>query len=114
MAHIAEQVEATIRPGDVLVASIHWGGNWGYGIPRQQTRFAHGLIDQAGFDVVHGHSSHHPKGIEVRWLEPGVTNVQIIYICYLVGFVVGVSALIGVVLAYMNRGKATGWRALAG
>ena len=65
VAHIAEQMEATRRPGDVLVASIHWGGNWGYDIPRQQTRFAHGLIDQAGFDVVHGHSSHHPKGIEV-------------------------------------------------
>ena len=27
--------------------------------------FARGLIDEAGFDVVHGHSSHHPKAIEV-------------------------------------------------
>jgi poly-gamma-glutamate synthesis protein (capsule biosynthesis protein) len=27
--------------------------------------FAHRLIDTAGVDVVHGHSSHHVKGIEV-------------------------------------------------
>jgi poly-gamma-glutamate capsule biosynthesis protein CapA/YwtB (metallophosphatase superfamily) len=49
----------------VVVVSIHWGGNWGYEIPRWQTRLAHALVDDAGVDVVHGHSSHHPKGIEV-------------------------------------------------
>jgi poly-gamma-glutamate synthesis protein (capsule biosynthesis protein) len=27
--------------------------------------FAHKLIDEAGVDVIHGHSSHHVKGIEV-------------------------------------------------
>ncbi len=53
------------RPGMVFVASIHWGGNWGYRIPDEHRRFAHGLIDEAGFDVIHGHSSHHAKGIEV-------------------------------------------------
>jgi poly-gamma-glutamate synthesis protein (capsule biosynthesis protein) len=53
------------RPGDNVVASIHWGPNWGYGIPDEQRRFAHDLIDAAGVDVVHGHSSHHPKAIEV-------------------------------------------------
>ena len=47
------------------MASLHWGGNWGYTIPPHQTRFAHHLIDMAGVDVVHGHSSHHAKGIEV-------------------------------------------------
>ncbi len=44
-----------------------------------------------------------------RWLEPGETNVQVIYILYLVGLVIGVSALAGIVIAYMNRGKAGGW-----
>ena len=44
-----------------------------------------------------------------RWLEPGPTNVQVIYATYLLGFVIGVTPLIGVVLAYMNRGKAGGW-----
>ena len=65
VARIADRARAAERPGNLLVASIHWGGNWGYEIPAQQTRFAHALIDRAGFDVVHGHSSHHPKAIEI-------------------------------------------------
>jgi poly-gamma-glutamate synthesis protein (capsule biosynthesis protein) len=62
---IAAAVSAVKRPGDVAVLSIHWGGNWGYRIPSQQRDLAHGVIDRAGVDVVHGHSSHHVKGIEV-------------------------------------------------
>ena len=62
---IAERVARVKRPDDVVVASIHWGGNWGYEIPHAQRRLAHALIDAAGVDIVHGHSSHHPKGIEV-------------------------------------------------
>jgi poly-gamma-glutamate capsule biosynthesis protein CapA/YwtB (metallophosphatase superfamily) len=52
------------QPGDVLVASIHWGSNWGYDIPPEQIAFAHRLIDE-GVAIVHGHSSHHVKAIEV-------------------------------------------------
>lgn len=37
----------------------------GYGIPASHQRFAHALIDH-GFDLVHGHSSHHAKGIELH------------------------------------------------
>ncbi len=58
------------RPGDLVVVSIHWGGNWGYRVPDEQRRFAHGLVDGAGIDVIHGHSSHHPKGIEVHADRP--------------------------------------------
>ncbi|MHC4429547.1 MAG: CapA family protein [Planctomycetota bacterium] len=65
VARIAGQVTAAKRPGDTVVASVHWGGNWGYHIPREQQDFAHGLIDEAGVDIVYGHSSHHPKRIEV-------------------------------------------------
>ncbi len=61
---IVERAGRVKRPGDVVVASIHWGGNWGYGVPRAHVRFAHRLID-GGVDVVHGHSSHHPRPIEV-------------------------------------------------
>lgn len=64
-ARIAGQVKAVKCQGDVVVASIHWGGNWGYAVPPRQRTFAHALIDLAGVDIVHGHSSHHPKGIEV-------------------------------------------------
>lgn len=44
-----------------------------------------------------------------NWLEPGKTNIQLIYILYLVSFVVGITSIVGVVMAYLNQGKATGW-----
>lgn len=59
-------VEDVKRSRDTVIVSIHWGGNWGYEIPLSQRRFAYGLIDEAGVDVIHGHSSHHVKGIEVH------------------------------------------------
>jgi len=62
---IGAQVDAARRPDDIVIVSVHWGGNFGYEIPAAQRRFAHGLVDRAGADIVHGHSSHHPKGIEV-------------------------------------------------
>jgi poly-gamma-glutamate capsule biosynthesis protein CapA/YwtB (metallophosphatase superfamily) len=62
---IAASVRALRRPGDCAVASIHWGGNWGYAIPHEHRAFARKLVDKAGVDLVHGHSSHHPLGIEV-------------------------------------------------
>jgi poly-gamma-glutamate synthesis protein (capsule biosynthesis protein) len=62
IARIVGEVKGT---GDVVIASIHWGGNWGYEISKEQQQFAHLLIDRAGVDLIHGHSSHHPKGLEV-------------------------------------------------
>jgi poly-gamma-glutamate synthesis protein (capsule biosynthesis protein) len=62
---IARQVAGFKRAGDIVVASIHWGANWRYEIASAECDFAHGLIDEAQVDVVHGHSSHHVKGIEV-------------------------------------------------
>lgn len=63
--HIALRVNAAKAPGTVTVASVHWGANWGHSVPPSYREFAHRLIDEAGIDVVHGHSSHHPKAIEV-------------------------------------------------
>lgn len=62
---LAARIRRVKRERDIVVASIHWGGNWGYAIPDEQRRFAHALIDEAGVDIVHGHSSHHPKAVEV-------------------------------------------------
>jgi poly-gamma-glutamate synthesis protein (capsule biosynthesis protein) len=62
---IAAQIRAHRRDKDIVVASIHWGGNWGYEVPSEQRAFAHSLIDEAKVDIVHGHSSHHPKGVEI-------------------------------------------------
>ncbi|CAL9373035.1 putative polyglutamine synthesis accessory protein [Streptomyces sp. enrichment culture] len=60
--------EAAVRrlggAGGLTVVSVHWGSNWGYRVPREQIRFAHALVD-AGADIVHGHSSHHPRPLEV-------------------------------------------------
>ena len=49
----------------MIVVSIHWGPNWGYDIPEEQRHFAHTLIERADVSVIHGHSSHHAKGIEI-------------------------------------------------
>lgn len=44
-----------------------------------------------------------------RWLEPGKTNLQVIYILYLASFVIGISGIVGIVLAHINRGKSEAW-----
>ncbi len=64
-ADVCERIARDRQAGDVIIVSIHWGGNWGYDIPNHQRRFAHALIDDAGVSIIHGHSSHHAKGIEV-------------------------------------------------
>jgi len=63
-ARFEERIRVDKRPGDLAVASLHWGGNWGYDVPEAQRTFARRLVN-AGADVIHGHSSHHAKGIEV-------------------------------------------------
>jgi poly-gamma-glutamate synthesis protein (capsule biosynthesis protein) len=61
---IVERIRRTRRPGDLVIASIHWGSNWGWEVEPEQVRFAHHLVD-GGVDLVHGHSSHHPRPLEV-------------------------------------------------
>ncbi|MER6124956.1 CapA family protein [Streptomyces sp. NPDC001795] len=60
----AERLRQLKRPGDIAVVSVHWGPNWGYAVSRAEIHFAHALVD-AGVDIVHGHSSHHPRPLEV-------------------------------------------------
>lgn len=62
---IGQRVAAVKKPDDLVIASIHWGSNWGYAVPREQQRFARNLLARAGVDLVHGHSSHHPRPLEV-------------------------------------------------
>ncbi|WP_322520674.1 CapA family protein [Guyparkeria halophila] len=63
---LARLVHSHRQPGDTVVFSIHWGSNWGYQVPEAHRRFARSLIDQVGVDLVHGHSSHHPRTFEVH------------------------------------------------
>ena len=67
---LTERVRGIKGEHDIAVLSIHWGGNWGYGVPQEQQRFAHRVLDLAAVDLIHGHSSHHPKGIEVYRDKP--------------------------------------------
>jgi poly-gamma-glutamate synthesis protein (capsule biosynthesis protein) len=68
--HIKEKIAEVKQHRDIIIVSIHWGGNWGYDIPSHQVEFAHKLISEAEVDVIHGHSSHHRKGIEVYQGKP--------------------------------------------
>lgn len=61
---LLERVAAEARAGDIVIVSLHWGGNWGYDVSPSKTRFAHRLLD-GDVTLVHGHSSHHPRPIEV-------------------------------------------------
>ncbi|HUL94129.1 MAG TPA: CapA family protein [Burkholderiales bacterium] len=67
---IAAEIAAVRRAGDIAVVSIHWGGNWGYDVSNPEREFAHRLIGAGAADVVHGHSSHHPKAIEIHRDRP--------------------------------------------
>ena len=62
---IKNGVDKIKQKNDIVILSVHWGGNWGYDIPLKYQKLAHQLIDKAGIDLIHGHSSHHPMGIEV-------------------------------------------------
>ncbi len=71
----ADKIAGAKNAGDLVVVSVHWGPNWGYEIPDEHRKFAHTLIDKADVSIIHGHSSHHPKAIEVY------RNRLIIYGC---------------------------------
>lgn len=66
VATLAQAINDGKRPGDIVVVSLHWGDNWGYAIAAEQRRFACALIDSASVDMVWGHSSHHPRPMEVH------------------------------------------------
>jgi len=63
---VADRVRQHRRAGDLVVVSIHWGGNWVPAVPAAQRDFARRLIDLGAADVVHGHSAHHPLPVELH------------------------------------------------
>ncbi len=64
-ASAIESIKRQSRPEDLVIFSVHWGSNWGYDVPDEQIDFARGLIDSGAVDIVHGHSSHHVRPLEV-------------------------------------------------
>jgi poly-gamma-glutamate synthesis protein (capsule biosynthesis protein) len=65
LEYLKSYLKSHRQAGDLVIVSIHWGSNWGYDIPSSQRQLAYKLIDEAGVDLIHGHSSHHFKGIEI-------------------------------------------------
>jgi poly-gamma-glutamate synthesis protein (capsule biosynthesis protein) len=63
--YLAKEVGKVKRERDVVIVSIHWGENWGYEIASAHRILAHRFVDESRVDVIHGHSSHHVKAIEV-------------------------------------------------
>jgi uncharacterized membrane protein len=41
--------------------------------------------------------------------KPARVNVKLIYVLYLASFVLGITSVIGLVMAYINRGNAPAW-----
>lgn len=67
---LADDISRRRSHADLVLISIHWGGNWGFDLPSAHRDFAHQLIDLGAADIVHGHSSHHPLPIEVYRGKP--------------------------------------------
>jgi poly-gamma-glutamate capsule biosynthesis protein CapA/YwtB (metallophosphatase superfamily) len=61
---VLNRLRCAKRRGDMAIVSVHWGSNWGYEVPPSHVRFAHRLLD-GEVDLIHGHSSHHPRPIEI-------------------------------------------------
>lgn len=62
---VAAQVARWRQDGDRVIVSMHWGGNWGVEVPQLHQQFSRRLIELGAADLVHGHSSHHPRPLEV-------------------------------------------------
>ena len=41
--------------------------------------------------------------------EVSTSNAKLVYILYLVGILIGITGLVGVIMAYVNRGDAPDW-----
>ncbi len=65
VSRLADEISRVVKAGDLVVLSLHCGPNWGYDVSDEDGCFSHRLIDAAPISVLHCHSSHHPKGIEV-------------------------------------------------
>ena len=62
---LIETIRGYHQENDIIIVSIHWGSNWGYHVHDSYRQFAHNLIDSGLVSIVHGHSSHHPRPIEI-------------------------------------------------
>ncbi len=62
---VIDQIGQLKRPSDVVVVSLHWGSNWGYEVFAAERAFARRLVESGAVHLIHGHSSHHFRPIEI-------------------------------------------------
>lgn len=72
---VTNHIKKFYQNGDFVIVSIHWGSNWGWVVEPWHEEFAHFLIDYASVDIIHGHSSHHFRPLEIY------NNKLILYGC---------------------------------
>jgi len=66
LARATGHILAHRRADDLVVVSLHWGGNWVERVPASHRHIARQFIDSGAADLVHGHSAHHPLPAEIR------------------------------------------------
>jgi len=66
---LLELVAAAKARSDLVIVSLHWGPNWGYDPPAEHRPAARRLVE-AGADIIHGHSAHIFRGIELMGGRP--------------------------------------------
>jgi poly-gamma-glutamate synthesis protein (capsule biosynthesis protein) len=66
LAGAVAHIRSRRREGDLVVVSLHWGGNWVGPVPAVHRNIARHLIETGAADLVHGHSAHHPLPAEVH------------------------------------------------
>ncbi|MBI2414178.1 MAG: CapA family protein [Deltaproteobacteria bacterium] len=59
-----EKIAEAKGEADIVIASAHWGPNWGYRPIESHRSFGRSMVD-AGADIVFGHSCHVFQGVEV-------------------------------------------------
>jgi poly-gamma-glutamate synthesis protein (capsule biosynthesis protein) len=60
---LLEDVKRLKETVDIVILSIHWGGNYERHVSKEHRIFAEKAI-KSGVDIIHGHSSHHVKYID--------------------------------------------------
>ncbi len=64
-----ERVTSAKQAGDLVIASLHWGPNWGDDPLPEHVAFGRSLVE-AGADIVVGHSPHIVRGVELYRKKP--------------------------------------------
>jgi len=73
--HVVEHIHRFRRSSDIVIVSIHWGDNWDSRVSAEQRLFAGHLVEYGDVAIVHGHSSHHTRPIQI------VSNRLVLYGC---------------------------------